>query len=101
VSTIGNPAVSSLADPVTVLRGVGSERAALLARLEVRTIVDLLRLGPRRYEDRRQLDPIAALALHAVATTHRRIVAQGVKYWKQRQRSLFEFVLEDGTGRLH
>ncbi|MGC8991757.1 MAG: hypothetical protein ACP5MD_16705, partial [Verrucomicrobiia bacterium] len=44
---------SPLERPVTVLRGVGSERAALLARLGIRSVEDLLLHRPRRYEDRR------------------------------------------------
>jgi ATP-dependent DNA helicase RecG len=95
------PAAGPLAQPITLLRGVGPERAALLARIEIRTVGELLWHRPRRYEDRRHLGSLAELKLHTAATTHGRIVAQGVKYWKQRQKSVFEFVLEDGTGRLH
>jgi ATP-dependent DNA helicase RecG len=101
MSVAAHPPAAGLEAPVTVLRGVGEERAALLGRIEVRTVGDLLLCRPRRYEDRRQLASIAALKLHEAATTLGRIVAQGVKYWKQRQKSAFEFVLEDGTGRLH
>jgi len=97
----GKACLSELEQPVAVLRGVGPERAALLARLEVRTLGDLVLHRPRRYEDRRQLDSIAALKLHEAGTTHGRIVAQGVKSWRQRRKSVFEFVIEDGTGRLH
>jgi len=98
---VDEPATPPLTQPITCLRGVGSERAALLARLAVRTVGDLLFHRPRRYDDRRHLSAIAQLKPHEAASTHGRIVAQGVKYWKQRQKSVFEFVLEDGTGRLH
>lgn len=87
--------------PVTELSGVGPERAALLARLEIRTVGDLLRHRPRRYEDRRQLRCIGQLVAGEAAATHGRIVAQGLKTWKHGARSVFEFILEDGTGRLH
>ena len=43
----------ALAQPVTSLWGVGQERAFQLARLEIRTVEDLLLHRPRRYEDRR------------------------------------------------
>jgi len=98
---MATPAAGPLEQPITALRGVGPERAALLARLEIRTVGDLLWYRPRRYEDRRHLGSIAALQVREAATIHGRIVAQGVKYWRQRQRSVFELVLEDGTGRLH
>ncbi len=40
-------------DPVARLPGVGAARAEVFARLGVRTLEDLLRLAPRRFEDRR------------------------------------------------
>ncbi len=87
--------------PLTSLPGVGAERAALLGRLKLRTVGDLLLYRPRRYEDRRDLRSIASLQLNEPTTAHGRIVAQGVKWWRGRQRSVFEFVLDDGSGRLH
>lgn len=42
-------------EPVTTIHGVGSAAARALERLNVTTIADLLRLAPRRYEDRSQL----------------------------------------------
>jgi len=95
------PTPSLLVSPVTALWGVGSERAALLARLDIRTVEALLLHRPHRYEDRRNVCRIAALRLHEPAAASGRIVAQGVKTWKRGTRSLFEFILEDGTGRLH
>lgn len=41
--------------PVTVLSGVGPARAELLGRMGVRTVGDLLRHAPSRYDDRRQV----------------------------------------------
>jgi ATP-dependent DNA helicase RecG len=92
---------SPLERPVTVLRGVGSERAALLARLGIRSVEDLLLHRPRRYEDRRVIGRISELRLRQPGSTAGRIVAQGVKTWKRKARSVFEIILEDGTGRLH
>jgi len=87
--------------PVTAVRGVGPERATMLDRLEIRTVGDLLMHRPRRYEDRRRLVEIRTLGLGDAATVAGRIVACGVKWFRQRTRSMFEFVLDDGTGRLH
>jgi len=90
-----------LARPVTALHGVGPERAAQLARLEIRTIADLLLHRPRRYEDRRHLVPIAQLQLGEAVTTRGTVVALGVKWYKQHTKSIFELILDDGTARLH
>lgn len=92
---------SPLDTPVTELRGVGSERAAQLARLGLHTVGDLLLHRPNRHEDRRHLLTIRDLEEGRSATTRGRIVAQGLKTYAKRTKSMFEFVLEDGTGRLH
>src|SRR6266403_5834664 len=89
------------ARPVTTLRGVGPERAAQLARLEIHTVEDLLLHLPRRHEDRRQFRPVADLQLGEAAVTRGKIVAQGVKWFAKHSKSIFEFVLDDGTARLH
>ena len=92
---------SPLATPLKELSGVGSERAAQLARLGLLTVEHLLLHRPSRYEDRRHLQTIRELQLGKAATTRGRIVAQGLKTYAKRTKSVFEFVLEDGTGRLH
>ena len=56
------PKISPLPQPVTSLWGVGPERAAQLARLDIRTVEDLLLHRPRRYEDRRHFRAIAELS---------------------------------------
>lgn len=90
-----------LATPVTALYGVGPERAAQLARLHLLTVGDLLLHRPSRHEDRRHLLTIRELENGRSATTRGRIVAQGLKTFARRTKSVFEFVLEDSTGRLH
>ncbi len=50
-----------LARPVRFARGVGEQRAALLARMNIFTIGHLLLTLPRRYEDRRTFRTIASL----------------------------------------
>jgi ATP-dependent DNA helicase RecG len=92
---------SPLAAPITSLWGVGAERAAQLARLEIQTIEDLLLHRPRRYEDRRHFRAIAELTRDEAATARGTIVAQGLKRFRGGRKSIFEFVLDDGTARLH
>ncbi len=96
-----SPRASPIARPVKTLWGVGSERAAQLARLEIFTIEDLLLHRPRRYEDRRHFRPIAQLVLDEPAVARGNIVALGVKWFRKHTRSIFEIILDDGTARLH
>ena len=95
------PSISPLAAPITSLWGVGSERARLLARLEIFTIEDLLLHKPRRYEDRRKFLPIRELKLKEAATVRGKIVAAGVKRFKRGTRATFECILDDGSALLH
>ena len=90
-----------LQTPITALRGVGPERAALLAKLKLHTVEDLLVHRPRRYEDRRHFRSIAELELGVASTTRGKIVACGLKRWQGGRKSVFELVAEDGSGRLH
>jgi ATP-dependent DNA helicase RecG len=100
-TAVANVPNSPLTAPVASLRGVGPERAALLARLGLNTVGDLLLHRPRRYEDRRHFKAIAELQLGEAATARGRIMALGLKRWRGGSKSTFEFILEDGTGRLH
>ena len=97
VPTPSSPAVLSLGE----LRGVGSERSAQLARLDIRTIDDLLLHRPRRYEDRRHFISVAEMQMSEAATARGKIIAAGLKRWRSGSKSVFEFILDDGSARLH
>ena len=90
-----------LAAPASSLWGVGGERAAQLARLGIFTIEDLLLHKPRRYEDRRHFRKIAELTKEEPFTARGTIVAQGLKRFRGGGKSVFEFILDDGSARLH
>ena len=92
---------SPLAASVSLLWGVGSERAAQLARLDIHTIEDLLLHRPRRYEDRRHFRTIAELTSDEAATARGTIVALGLKRFRGGNRSVFEIILDDGSAKLH
>src|SRR4030095_13448634 len=96
-----HPQLAHLRVSVAELAGVGPERAALLAKLDIRTIDELLLHRPRRYEDRRQVRPIAKLVLGESATCRGQVVALGIKRYAHGRKSIFELILDDGTGRLH
>jgi ATP-dependent DNA helicase RecG len=93
--------VSPLRRPVTTLFGVGSERAAQLARLEIVRVEDLLLHRPNRYEDRRHFSSIANLGAKQSMAARGKVVALGVKWFNRHTKSVFELVLDDGTARLH
>ena len=98
---VARDAVRSLASPVMVLRGVGPERVFQLGRLGIHTVGDLLLHAPRRYEDRRRFITIRELELGKSATVFGKIIAAGVKRYRGGARSVYEFVIEDGSARLH
>ena len=82
---------------VETLRGVGQKRAALLAKLDVETIRELLFLYPRRYEDYSALKTIDQLAYDERVT----VIASVWEAGGRRTRSgryLFKAILSDGTG---
>ena len=62
------PAALAPDSPIAAVPGVGPARAKVFARLGVETVDDLLRLAPRRFEDRRTTTPAAQLAPTGVAT---------------------------------
>ena len=99
--TVANPHNALLDQPVSSLWGVGDDRAAMLAKLRIRTVEDLLLHRPRRYEDRRQFAPIRQLTVELPALVRGRVAAMGLKRFRGGQKSVFELVLEDGSGRLH
>ncbi|MBI4663981.1 MAG: ATP-dependent DNA helicase RecG [Verrucomicrobia bacterium] len=92
---------SPLSAPANALRGVGPDRTAQLARLGIQTVRDLLFHRPRRYEDRRNFRKIGELQLGELAAARGQIVALGLKRYAKGTKSVFEFILADGTGRLH
>ena len=97
----GQEPLPPLKRPVTTLWGVGPDRAALLGRLGIFTIEDLLLNRPRRYEDRRHFKKISELQKGEQGTARGRIVALGVKWFRKRTKSVFELILDDGSARLH
>jgi len=62
-------ATPDLTTPLQYLKGVGPERARLLARKELETVEDALFFLPIRHEDRTQLTPLRAIRVGEVVTT--------------------------------
>ncbi|HOE27828.1 MAG TPA: ATP-dependent DNA helicase RecG [bacterium] len=82
---------------VQYVKGVGPRRAALLETLGVRSVMDLLRHYPRRYDDRRQIRRIAHLEEGREETVRGRILTMGTKRLR-RGLSLFQLAVGDDTG---
>ena len=106
IAPLKNPAcrdkaAPELRRPVTSLWGVGAERAAQLARLEIFTVEDLLLHRPKRYEDRRHFRKISELTKDEAFTARGKIVALGLKRFRGGSKSVFEIILDDGSARLH
>jgi ATP-dependent DNA helicase RecG len=106
IAPLKNPAcrdeaTPELRRPVTSLWGVGSERAAQLARLQISTVEDLLLHRPKRYEDRRHFRKISELTKDEPFTARGTIVALGLKRFRGGSKSVFEIILDDGSARLH
>jgi ATP-dependent DNA helicase RecG len=93
--------ISPIKNPVTSLWGVGAERAAQMARLDIHTVEDLLLHRPRRYEDRRHFRKIVELTKDEPATARGTIVALGLRRFRGGSKSVFEIILDDGSARLH
>ena len=70
--------------PVTALTGVGPARAELLARMGVRTVGDLLRHTPSRYDDRRQVLTLRELKHGQSAVVRVRVAGAGRRSSRRR-----------------
>jgi len=91
---------STLGIPITHADGIGPKRAALLAKLGIETMEDLLLYFPRRLEDRSDVLPIGtvlpgqeACIRGEVCAISRRRAGRGM--------TLFKAAIGDGTGFLH
>ena len=83
--------------PVTVLPGIGPALAERLARLEIRTVGDLLFHLPVRYEDRTRVVPIRQVAVGQSALVEGEVVASAVV---GRARASLVCDLADESGRM-
>jgi ATP-dependent DNA helicase RecG len=89
--------IGTLESPLTVL--IGGKRAleARLARLDVRTVGDLLYLFPKRYDDYSAIRPIAELAYGEHQTIIATVRSAGVRTLGGR-REVSEAIVGDQTG---
>lgn len=82
---------------VDQLKGVGPKLAVRLAKLNIRTVQDLLFHLPLRYEDRTRVYPICELQAHSHVTVIGEIEHCQVTFGK---RKMMICQINDGTARL-
>ena len=87
----------SLDTQVQYVKGVGPTRAAQLAELGIETVEDLLLYFPRRFDLRRQAQPIESLTGDEQAATIAGQVLE-VENRPYARRPFFSCCLDDGTG---
>ncbi len=88
-----------LDDGVQYLKGVGPRRAALMSKLGIETVRDLLFYPPRRYLDRSLTKPISGLRPGETVTVFGQVAETGLARTR-RGLSIFSLLLDDGTGLL-
>ncbi len=98
-ATSGRGPPRSPGDPVGDLPGVTAPRREAFERLGVRTLEDLLRLAPRRYEDRRHPTPIAALVAGTTVLVIGRVVRSRA-FRVRRGMTILEATVADDTGEI-
>jgi len=86
--------------PVETLPGVGPRRAALLARIGVRSVGDLVRHFPTRYLDRRSITPLGSLRPGEPATVRGTVVRVRAYRSSRRRIPVVEATLEEGRRRV-
>ncbi len=82
--------------PVQFVKHVGPRRSALLNRLDIFTVSDLLYHFPRRYEDRCEVKPAHAYPHDSVATV-RGVVVAGQDFRPRKGLTITKIGIHDGT----
>ncbi len=85
---------------LTVLSGVGPRHAAMLARLGMTTLGDMLYYFPRRYDDYSQLRPIRELFYGQQVTVIGTVMMTETRKIRGGKATLTEAVINDGSGGL-
>lgn len=93
------PAPWTLSSDVAAIAGVGKRRSRLFAKLGIRTISDLLRHFPMRYEYESAEGTIDELAVDWIGQVRGKVVAS--RWVAGKRKGRFEVTLADETGRLN
>jgi ATP-dependent DNA helicase RecG len=91
---------SALSGSVRYVKGVGERIAALLAKLDIHTVEDLICHLPYRYEDRRNLRPITTLTEGTFGTIQGVVRNADLKTTSKKRFRILQVLVEDGSGTL-
>lgn len=80
------------------VKGVGPARAAMLEAKGLLTVEDLLYYPPFRYEDRRNVKPVSALAPGEMATVIAEVRSARLAGFQRRNLGMFQATFADGSG---
>ena len=86
--------------PVTVLTGVGPERAKALKQIDVETVLDVLTHYPRRYLDKTKQSSIRELRVDEASWVFGRVVSSTSVPGRGRGKARTELRITDGSGYL-
>jgi ATP-dependent DNA helicase RecG len=89
---------SPLSQTVRYVKGVGERVAALLAKLDIHTVEDLICFFPYRYEDRRNLVQIAHLPTQGFVTIQGVVRSVDLSTTRKKGFRIFQLLIEDRTG---
>ncbi len=87
-----------LSHPVRYVKGVGARIAALLAKLDIHTVEDLLFSFPYRYEDRRNLHQIAELPEDGFVTVQGVVKNVDLTTTPRKRFRILQILIEDRSG---
>jgi len=85
---------------VKYLKGVGPQRAALLASRGIQNVSDLLLYLPFRYEDRIRFNKIGEIVPGGTYTVHGTVADEGIARFTRGRGALFHLIIRDETGTL-
>jgi len=91
----------TLATEVKYLKGVGPQRAALLAGRGIVTLEDLLYYLPFRYEDRARFTSIREITPGGTYTVLAEVGSGGTVRYARSRNAIYHLMVRDGTGVLH
>jgi ATP-dependent DNA helicase RecG len=92
---------ASLETPVMYLKGVGPQRATLLAERGIETVADLLNYLPFRYEDRIRFTKIREIQRGQTCTVLAEVVKGGVVRFTRGRGAMYHLSVCDPSGTLH
>lgn len=90
--------MQGLEKEIQFVKGVGPNRAALLNKLEIHTLEDLITYYPREYEDRSKPKVIASLVHGQEALIEAMIVSRMSEQRIRKNTTIYKLIVRDETG---